>query len=93
MWTGATQRGADVTDSFYQLFFSSSYLDILGNQNQNFPRSFKAVLTRLLAQSYQRHKFETLFIVLVKVFWKVDKSTKIMYNEKRGMWMGESISV
>ena len=84
MWTGATQRGADVTDSFYQLFFSSSYLDILGNQNQNFPRSFKAVFTWVLAQSYQRHKFETLFIVLVKwVFRKVDKSTKRMYIMKR----------
>ena len=88
MWTGATQRGADVTDSFYQLFFSSSYLDILENHNQNLPRSFKAVSTCVLAQSYQRHKFETLFIVLVKwALWKVDKSTEI-HNENRGMWMG-----
>ena len=66
MRTAATQRGAEVTGTFYQLFFSSLYLDILENHNQNFSRSFKAVFTWVLAPSYQRHKFETLFIVLVK---------------------------
>ena len=59
-------KRAEVTRTFYQLFFSSLYLDILENHNQNFSYSFKTVFTCVLAQSYQRHKFETLFIVLVK---------------------------